>query len=247
MTHLDKALMATALLLGTLGSGCRADDASPLNQDESAVSERSALVEGTPEAYGVIDLLNDPATTFALLDDDVRLDRRAAENIIAHRDGADGIVSTGDDDLFDDIAEVDAIPYVGPVALDRLLAYAQAQGYVASGDDVLGVYDDVGLTVDEAEATLQLVNSAPYAQLDDDVGLDSRAVDSIVAARTIDSVLELSSLYYVGHSAMLKLNSRTSSHHPARRRSVRCAVEVVRRASAHSSGSGAAGTEPRQA
>lgn len=166
---------------------------------ESAVSEgQAAIIEGTPEAYGVLDLLNDPTTTFERLDIDVRLDRRAAENLIAHRDAEPA-------NPFDDIAEVDAVAYVGPSALDKLLAYAEAQGYVATGDDLLGVFDNVAFTVNEAEATLALVNSASFEELDEQVELDVRAVESIVAARAIGSLVELASLYYVGQSAMLKL------------------------------------------
>lgn len=204
MTHIDKRLMAAVLVLGALGGACRAEETT-ISDAESVVTEQSPIVEGTPQAYGVLGLLNDAATTFEILDDVVRLDRRAAENLIAHRDGADGVYGTSDDDAFDDIAEVDAVPYVGPAALDRLLAFAEAEGYVASGGDLLGVFDNVAFTVDEADATLALVNSAPYAELDDEIGLDARAVDSIMAARTIESLLELSSLYYVGQSAMLKL------------------------------------------
>ena len=40
------------------------------------------------------------------------LDRRAAQNIIDHRDGPDGIAGTGDDDLFDDITELDGARYL---------------------------------------------------------------------------------------------------------------------------------------
>ena len=205
MTRTKTHLLATTLLLATMAAGCRTFEDDTVTSEESAVAEESALVEGTPEAYGVLDLLNDPAVTFEILDDLVRLDRRAAENLIAHRDGSDGAPGGGDDDLFDDIDEVDAVPYVGPSALDKLLAYAAAQGYVASGGDLLGVFDDVAFTVDEAEATVALVNSASYAELDEDVALDRRAVDSIMQARSIESVLELSSLYYVGQSAMLAL------------------------------------------
>jgi hypothetical protein len=202
--------LAALLTMGAVANGCRSDDAEPV-QEQAVVSGQSAIVEGTPEAYGVLALLNDPATSFTLLDDEVRLDKRAAENLIAHRDGPDGVFGSGDDDSFDDIAEVDAVPYVGPVALERLLAYAEAQGYVASGEDLLGVFDNVAFTVNEAEATLSLVNSASYEELDVDVGLDSRAVDSIMDARTIDSMLELSGLYYVGQTAMLKLREYPKS------------------------------------
>ena len=46
---------------------------------------------------------------------------RAATNLVRHRDGADGAFGTGDDDLFADIAEVDAVSWVGPVAISQLV------------------------------------------------------------------------------------------------------------------------------
>ena len=46
----------------------------------------------------------------------------AAEHLVGHRDGADGVFGTEDDELFDDIAEVDEVLYVGPVAMQQLVA-----------------------------------------------------------------------------------------------------------------------------
>lgn len=172
---------------------------------EQAASEQSAIHDGTPEGVGLLAFLNAPETTHAVLDDEVPLDKRAADNLIAHRNGPDGVFGTADDDLFDDVAEVDDVPWVGPAALSKLVAYAAAQGYVPTGDDLLGVFDDVAFTVNEAEATLTLANTADYAVLDDDVALDRRAVDAIFAAREIPSLLVLADLYFVGPSAMLKL------------------------------------------
>lgn len=64
----------------------------------------------------ILALVNDEATTFELLDVTVGLDRRAAENIIAERP-------------FATIAQLDAVGYVGPSALDELAEYALANGY----------------------------------------------------------------------------------------------------------------------
>ncbi len=53
--------------------------------------------------------------------------RWAADNIEAERDGADGIFGTGDDVVFTDIAEIDDIPYVGPVAISQLVDAAEGR------------------------------------------------------------------------------------------------------------------------
>jgi len=44
------------------------------------------IADGTPDAVGLLDLLNDPATTMPVLDDDAGLDRRAAHNLILARE-----------------------------------------------------------------------------------------------------------------------------------------------------------------
>jgi hypothetical protein len=84
------------------------------------------------EREAVLALVNEASA--AVLDDDVPLDRRAALAIVAHRDGADATPGTADDAPFDDLAELDAVAWVGPVAFDALLAYVHAQGLVAEGD-----------------------------------------------------------------------------------------------------------------
>jgi hypothetical protein len=201
MTH--RAFVAAMLL--TAVSACRAP-AEP-SESETFNAQESHLEEGTPEAIGVLAFLSSEGATLSVLDNDVPLDSRAAENIIDFRDGADGILGNGDDKVFRTIAELDAVKWVGPASIARLRTYAQTHDWVPQDDDVLGVYEGVSFTVAEAEATLELANSAHHALLDEDVGLDSRAADGILAAKPIATMLELSEAYYVGHSAMLKLKA----------------------------------------
>ncbi len=178
-------LLPTTLLACSLAFGCASAELEPLLDDQDA-----ALEDGTPEALGVLDLLNDDATTFELLDIDVNLDRRAAENLMAARP-------------FQTVAEVDAVRWVGNSAMNKLARYARAHGWVPEDDDLLGSYDGVPFTVAEAVAALDLVNTAPETVLRSDVPLDRRAVNSILAARPIGSMDQLAGLYYVG-SAMLQ-------------------------------------------
>lgn len=86
------------------------------------------------EAKAVLLLVNDRDVTLEELDDDARLDVRAARNIIEHRN-PDGIWDTDDDNRIDDVPELDAIGYVGPRAFGRLVEYAIAQGYLALVQD----------------------------------------------------------------------------------------------------------------
>lgn len=103
----------------------------------SAVFSVACDSEGTfvPEAAplpgeaAVLELLNDPGTTHGRLDQDVRLERRAATRLIEHRNGPDGLYGTDDDNLFGSLLEVEVQPHVGPVSIERLRAYAEAHGY----------------------------------------------------------------------------------------------------------------------
>jgi len=194
----------TALVAFALLSACE-----PLEQTPCTTADEGlyAWMDGTPTAVGLLDFLNDGATTLSILDFTVGLDSRAAENLIHHRDGADHLYGTADDDLFDCIAEVDDVYYVGPATLDTLIAYVDDDGWIPEGDDLLGIYDNVPFTVNEADATVAWTNEAPEDVLDDDLDLDRRAVDSILAARPLSTLLELSELYYVGESALTKLKA----------------------------------------
>src|SRR5690606_21055243 len=74
--------------------------------------------------------VNDPAVTHAVLDDDVALDKRAADGIVAFRAGLDGVEGTADDRTFMRIQTLDDVPYVGPRALSAMRDYAVAHGYL---------------------------------------------------------------------------------------------------------------------
>lgn len=163
------------------------------------------LPSGSPAGVGVLRLLNDDATTFEVLDDEVGLDRRAAAGLIHHRNGPDGLYGTRDDAPFYSIEEIDAVKYVGPAALDALVKFADREGWVPVGDDELGVYDSVAFTVFEAFEVLELANYGTERALDVAVHLDRRAVKSILDARPIQSVRDLAELPYVGRSALTML------------------------------------------
>jgi len=207
-TTLTHAL-TTALAVFALGA-CDAPEADgealPAEPTAGKADGSSGLlVDGTPEAIGLLALANDPATTFEILDDDVGLDRRAAQSITDYRAGENGLYEGGtlDDGIFTEVALLDDRYYVGAAALTRLLDYALAEDYVPHGGDLLGTWDDVAFTVDEAEDALRWINTSTDAALDAE--LNRRAVNSIVAARPLASVQQLSFLHYVGPSAMLSI------------------------------------------
>ena len=185
--------------------GCMTNELSTWEGDVSGSSK--GIVSGTPEAIGLLDFLNDPSTDFDVLDLDAELDRRAAGNLISHRNGGDDIYGTSDDDLFSSIREVDNVRWVGPRSIERMVDFASSIGFVPTGTDYLGTWDGVDFTVNEADTTIGFVNSASEEQLDVDLGLNVRAVNSILDAGEIGSVAELAELYYVGKSALRTLKS----------------------------------------
>ncbi|MEM6790115.1 MAG: hypothetical protein AAF715_21525 [Myxococcota bacterium] len=111
---------------------------------------------------GVLALVNDPGVDQPVLDEDVGLDRRAATNIIDHRDGADAVVGTADDDPFDSIAELDDVAFVGPSALQRLRDYALANGYVETSPAPVSGRPDLGTPVQYENPWCTYADSPPY-------------------------------------------------------------------------------------
>ncbi len=174
----------------------------------------AGLRDGQPEAVGVLAFLNHEDTTFELLDEQVPLDRRAAENIITHRNGPDGVYGTDDDRPFTSIDEVVDVYWVGPASLQRILDYAAAHGWIPEGDEVLGVYDGVVFTVDDAERTLNIANSAPDSVLRQNVGLQARTVASLIDNRPYASILELSETRYVGPASLERLRNYAAEAAP---------------------------------
>lgn len=113
--------MSRTLACATLLLAACADAAPPDGRDDGFETATAELT--SPEIAGVLALANTASLT--VLDVDAGLDARAARNIVDHRTGPAG--------LFDDLAELDAVPYVGPVALEQLLAHAYLLGLVDDG------------------------------------------------------------------------------------------------------------------
>src|SRR5262245_5585687 len=116
------ALVASTAML----SACAGLDAGQQSDDAT----QQVAVPGSPEARAILALVNDPKVGLRELDIDAGLTKTAAVNILAHRNGPDGIVGTADDNPFEDITELDAVSGVGDATLRALLAYADANGYL---------------------------------------------------------------------------------------------------------------------
>jgi DNA uptake protein ComE-like DNA-binding protein len=149
----------------------------------------------------VLAFVNGEGATVEVLDIDVALDRRAAHNIVAHRNGADGRWGTQDDDPFDDLEELGRVPYVGRSALEKLRTFVVA----SHGSDA---------------RLLAFLNRRDVTRetLVQEVGLTRRAAEGIIAHRDgpdgrfgtpdddrFDSVQELDAVRWVGPASLERL------------------------------------------
>lgn len=118
-TTLGLACVAAVVAL----AACSSDG---VGNDDAAHTD-IGVMEGSAKACGMLRLVNE--ATFDTLDDAIGLDRRAAENIVAYRVGADGTAGTRDDQRFDSLGELDAVSYLGPVGLTKILTYSEQHDF----------------------------------------------------------------------------------------------------------------------
>jgi hypothetical protein len=115
--HALRLLLCSSLLLLSIGPGGvgPAEQASPDTRDALGVVP-GGKADGSSydpcELDAVVAWLNEGPSAESLREAGVHT--RAARNLAAHRDGADGAFGTADDDRFDDIEEVDGVFFVGP-------------------------------------------------------------------------------------------------------------------------------------
>jgi len=154
------------------------------------------------EVDAVLDLVNDPATNVVVLDVEVGLDRRAAQNIIIARNGADGVYPSSDDHPFDTLEELETVKFVGSFAMGNLRDYVNDHP-APSG----ALVDGVEFTGTESAAVLWGVNQATLEELDHDAQLASDAALSIVENAPYDSMDELAAVPNVGKTTLTQLRA----------------------------------------
>jgi phosphatidylserine/phosphatidylglycerophosphate/cardiolipin synthase-like enzyme len=134
MTRLSALTGILTMLLFTVPA-CMDDDLAEDGENDAFANGKAdgGIDEGSPEALGVLALVNDPTLTASDLKTIAQVTSKVATNIVSHRNGADGQSGTSDDNKYDDLAELDKIPFVGPKTLAALLGAAKDRGLVASG------------------------------------------------------------------------------------------------------------------
>jgi len=113
--------LSSALAAALVMTACVASDA-PDSKDDVGLNGGKADGEELSECQKreIVSYLNEGVTRDAL--EVAGIHDRAAKNLVAHRDGADGEFGTSDDDLFDSIEEVDDVDFTGPTAFTQLAA-----------------------------------------------------------------------------------------------------------------------------
>jgi len=144
----------------------------------SAIDQLYAMVAGTCEDAPTvascedtahIDFVNDPTTDADHLKA-IGVYSRGADNVVAVRNGADGLAGTADDDLFDSLEEIDAVSYIGASSIAALEDYA-AGLCVASADVIFSpqYYGDSHLsaTADAIDLSKTSLDIAMYSYSDE--------------------------------------------------------------------------------
>jgi phosphatidylserine/phosphatidylglycerophosphate/cardiolipin synthase-like enzyme len=123
--------------------------------------------------------------TSAKLKAEAGITTRVSDNITKHRRGPDGSVNTADDDKFDTLAELDAIPYVGPATLSALLELARDRGLLGG----TGAKISVIFSPQAAEAThnAKIATMIRGAQKTIDISIYSYS-DAGISAALADAV-----------------------------------------------------------
>ena len=109
------------------------------SDDTFAAADGKADAPGLTEAEASAVFALASSSTEAVLRDEVGLSARVAKNVAGYVAGKDGRRGTADDQAFDSLDELDAVPYVGANALAALVAHARAAGLVRA--DALGRHD----------------------------------------------------------------------------------------------------------
>ncbi|MBI5549846.1 MAG: helix-hairpin-helix domain-containing protein [Deltaproteobacteria bacterium] len=207
--HRAALVLGTALLLCACGEGAIAPGTDLDDLDMGALALTSE------EKQLVVDALNDSRTTLSALSA-AGVASAAAANLINHRDGADKVAATADDDRYDTYAEVDMVPQVGTATLAKLLGYARWLLGATSPPAGGGIWESVAFSAEEAAGTLRAVNGATEAQLTGAAGVTSTAARNLVAAQPIDSMDELAAVPSVGTATLARLRAWASAAAPAR-------------------------------
>lgn len=172
----------------------------------AACAVDDAQIQSTDAALTVptelLTFLNDPQTSFEVLDSKVGLDSRAARQIVAHRDGPDWKAMTADDDPIDSLEELESIDRVGPSTIWTLERWVEnpSEGWVVEG---------VPFSDSQAELVVEWTNTVEDWELEE-LPIQDRAIDTLLAERPYSHVLDLAEGEGIGAVALTELRDRAA-------------------------------------
>ncbi|MGE0397963.1 MAG: hypothetical protein AB7T06_14785 [Kofleriaceae bacterium] len=109
---------ALPLLMMTVG--CTGVDGDAKDDSFGGDQAKSDGIYSSCQLAEVIKFVNESTSSADKLEDE-GLSSEAAGAIVKHRNGPDGDLGTGDDDIYDDLNELDQVDYVGQLALGKLV------------------------------------------------------------------------------------------------------------------------------
>jgi hypothetical protein len=115
------------IVLFACAFGCAASEAGIEDTEDAravtAGKSDGGIAEGSAEAIGILRAANESSRSIFI--NKMHLSTRVADVLLAYRVGDDEQVGTADDERFDTLEELDAVPFVGPQVFEALLAYAR--------------------------------------------------------------------------------------------------------------------------
>ena len=195
------AARCSLVLFWALAAGAcsHAESMTEPAQDFSVSIEQELSVPHSV-GQGILRLVNSEIASLEFLEGVAELDPRAVEVIVAKRAGADGETGTLDDDIFETVFELDAVPYVDTFALMRLGALARDLDLVP-----LLLLEGVPFSEGELNSTVLLANFGSLAELDQDASLDVRAAEAIIHGRPYQDIWQLADRPFMGPGSLRNL------------------------------------------
>ncbi len=139
------------------------------------------------------------------LEDVVGLSGTLADRLVHLRLGPDRVAGTSDDAAFTAVHQLLEVDGFSWGSMHKLFTAAYNSGWLPAFDEIMGAWDQVWFTGQQAEHVLRFANQLTLGTLDHDLGIDARAAESIVKAQPIANLDELAGLYFVGASTLNKL------------------------------------------
>jgi len=172
------------ILAVSLFAGCAGVE--PGAPDERVDSQKAALtqadVDVAPECQGILDFLN--TASYATLD--VYLPSNVASNLDAQRAIAP----------FASIADVSAVPLVGPSRLEQIEGGARAEGYIDAS--CVGIMDEIAVSADDEARMLDLVNNVSSTELHDILPYAWNGAVTLLGARPYASADAVADAWGIG-------------------------------------------------